>query len=324
MLPVPAQRVTHRPNDPVSASRRLWANRRRKMERDGIRFTPIGQNSTSSGSYLTAAIKAFGTILKFSPFFRRGYRNAHEIEITQIVVESENLPKAFDGYQIMHLTDLHIDATKDLPGAISNAIQGVEADLCVMTGDYRFEDDGDHDHILPMMRKILDRFSCRDGIIAVLGNHDDHRMVKSFEEELGIQVLLNERIELVSGEDRISISGTDDVNRFYTVDADAILQKKVDGFGIALVHSPEMAHEAACGGHALYLCGHTDGGQIALPGGRPLITHLSRNHDYASGEWCVGEMRGFTGKGTGFSGLPIRFNTKDEIAHITLKRRAAP
>ena len=90
-----------------------------------------------------------------------------------------------------------------------------------------------------------------------------------------------------------------------------------------LIHSAELADVAADAGFSLYLAGHTHGGQICLPGGIPIITHMSCHRHYASGLWRHGSMIGYTTTGIGVSGLPVRFNTRGEAVLITL-RRAAP
>ncbi len=302
-----------------TARRKLWRQRRLLQEKSGLQFTPLGVKRGLLNKPLEYAIGIFGWLLKQTPLHAQGYRNAHTIARRNYVLECANLPSVFDGYRILHLTDLHIDATPELGRTIAEALSEADVDLCVMTGDYRLADDGPHAQIVAPMADMLSQIAARDGTLAVLGNHDDHAMADTFETDLGIGVLINEAIEVWRGDQKITVTGIDDVNRFYTTDARDALEAEVDGFGIALAHSPEMAHEAVKGGHALYLCGHTHGGQIALPGGQPVITHLNRNKELARGAWQIDSMSGYTNAGAGFSGLPIRFNTRGEIAVFTLK-----
>ena len=93
-------------------------------------------------------------------------------------------------------------------------------------------------------------------------------------------------------------------------------------FRIALIHSPEMADHAAAAGVSLYLCGHTHGGQVCLPGGRPILTRLTRCRHAAVGHWREGAMRGYTSHGLGTSWPPLRFNSRGEMTVITLRRTA--
>jgi hypothetical protein len=122
------------------------------------------------------------------------------------------------------------------------------------------------------------------------------------------------------GGQTIALTGIDDVHRFYTPAAHAALSAHdPQAFGIVLAHSPEMAGEAAAAGHSLYLCGHCHGGQLCLPGGRPLITHLSRHRDLYAGLWRYGEMWGYTSTGAGLADPPIRFNCRGEVTEFRLR-----
>ncbi len=97
------------------------------------------------------------------------------------------------------------------------------------------------------------------------------------------------------------------------------LEAARDAFTIALVHSPEAYDVAAHLGVDLYLCGHTHAGQVCLPGGRPVIRHLSRGRRFYRGTWRHRGMLGVTNAGAGTSGVPVRFNTRGEVLALTLR-----
>ena len=209
-----------------------------------------------------------------------------------------------------------------LPNPMDRAlelIESVDCDLCVLTGDYRRRVSGPYRQILPAMEDLVARVSARHGIFAVLGNHDCADMAGAFE-DLGIQVLVNESRTIGQGESEIVLTGTDDVHYYYTDAATAALRDSPDGFKIALVHSPELADVAADSGYALYLAGHTHGGQVCLPGGTRIITHMTRLRQYAAGLWRRGAMTGYTSTGLGTSALPVRFNSRGEVTLFTLRR----
>ena len=63
----------------------------------------------------------------------------------------------------------------------------------------------------------------------------------------------------------------------------------------------------------LYLCGHTHGGQICLPGGIPIFRRLKRGKKYFKGSWKHENMHGFTSSGIGTSSLSARLNCNAEI-----------
>jgi len=263
-------------------------------------------------------INFFGLILKLTGLYTRGFNNALDIQLKEIILSFPNLPESFDGYKILHLTDLHLDIIEGLENKILSVIQGIDADLCVMTGDYRKDTSGEFRQILEPLKKLKAGISARDGIFATLGNHDSYLMVKPMC-KMGIKILTNETIQLNRNKENISITGIDDVHYYFSQDALAALSNNVEGFKIALVHSPELFDVAADNNYSLYLCGHTHAGQICLPGGKPLITHLSNGKKFYRDVWKYKAMTGFTGNGAGTSGIPVRFNSKSEIILITLK-----
>jgi hypothetical protein len=144
-------------------------------------------------------------------------------------------------------------------------------------------------------------------------------------EAMGIRVLVNESVTIDRGGDALQVVGTDDVHYYFTDQAVHALEAAREPFTIALVHSPELFDVAADLGVDLYLCGHTHAGQVCLPGGRPVIKHLSRGRRLYRGLWTHRQMVGVTNAGVGTSGVPVRFNTRGEILVLTLRcDRTAP
>ncbi len=308
-------------HDPQSSSRSAWRDRRIEMEDRGTRIGLEGRHSRLRWKLLKALVGLFGLGLRCLGLYRRGLRNALDIQLTRLDLEFPDLPAAFDGFRILQLSDLHLDA---LPGTMEAAravVAEVEADLCVLTGDYRLRVSGPHEQILPSMAALAGAVRARHGIWAILGNHDCAAIAEAFE-RLGITMLINETLSLARDGGALHLTGTDDVHYYFTEAANSALSGAPDGFKIALVHSPELADVAAGHGFRLYLAGHTHGGQICLPGGRPILTHLDRHRRLASGLWRHGAMRGYTSKGVGVSALPVRFNSRGEVVLITLRRAA--
>ena len=299
-----------------------WRAARAALIRAGVKVSPGRRRRLRSWDTIDALVQVFGWGLKLAGLHARGRRNALDLTLRRLDLAFPDLPAAFDGFRVLQLSDLHVDA---LPGAVERLIgliDGLDLDLCVMTGDYRGDVRGSFDHILPDMQAIRAALRPAEGVLGILGNHDDAAMVEAFE-ALGIRMLVNESWVIRRGAAQIHLTGTDDVHYFYTEAARAALADSPEGFGIALVHSPELADAAAGCGFKLYLAGHTHGGQIALPGGRPLVTRLTRHRAYAAGLWRHGAMHGYTSSGVGTSSLPVRFNTRGEAVLITLRRGPA-
>lgn len=261
-----------------------------------------------------------------------------DIRRTEIDLTFPDLPAAFDGYRILQVSDPHFDALDGIAEAIRAQVAGVPVDLCVFTGDYRAAENGifRQRSILAPMAKIVQEVAAGDGSLAVLGNHDTHEMVEPLEETVGVRVLTNEQVEVVRDGQTITLLGFDDPYRFYSASSQRFAAALASQFGtseqesdrsapfrIMLVHTPDLAEEAAGLGCALYLCGHTHGGQICLPGGRPIVQHLHRETRLGRGLWRRRQMVGYTSRGAGVAGsLPIRLFAPGEITLFRLRRAA--
>lgn len=305
------------PDFGTAEKRQAWRARRDAMTARRGRSTPWGFRRFSMWRIIGPLLRPLGGALDMAGLYERGRQNALDLQLTEVSLRCPDLPRAFDGFRLIHLSDLHVDC---LPGTTERAIEliaGLEADLCVLTGDYRRDLFGPLDPILPAMRRLATAVSARHGILGILGNHDTADMAEAFD-QLGIRMLVNETVTLSRGDDLLHVTGVDDIHRYYTREADTALAAAPPGFKIALVHSAEFVHVAAENGFGLYLSGHTHGGQICLPGGRPILTNLLRHRGYARGPWQHGAMQGYTTTGTGVSGLPLRFNCRGEVAVITL------
>jgi hypothetical protein len=258
--------------------------------------------------------KVLGVILRMTKLMDRARSNALRYQLLQMDVPVEGLPVTFEGYRILHLSDLHIDEILDGGERLCEMVAGLDYDLCVITGDYRFDTYGVYDEVLARMARLVDALQPPDGIVGILGNHDFIEMVPELE-DLGVTMLLNESLAIERGEDRIWLVGLDDAH-YYEVDDLARATSTVDTAEtmLLLVHSPEVIEQAAASGADLYLCGHTHGGQVCLPGGVPLIGNARCSRDKLSGRWRHGRMQGYTHRGTGSSGLAVRINCPPEIA----------
>lgn len=301
------------------SARKEWRKARLEMERGEVKDTPFGRRHRHWRAFKTL-LEMFGFGLRLLGLYERGVRNASNIRLNRLELWFETLPDEFDGFTLLQLSDLHVDYLPETLQAALDLSVGVEADLCVLTGDFRRRVTGSFDDILPPMERLRSQISTRYGTFAVLGNHDSADMVEPFE-ALGIRVLVNESHTIERSGATLHLTGTDDVHYYYTDAARRALALTPEGFKIALIHSAELADVAAETGFQLYLAGHTHGGQVCLPGGWPIITHMTRYRRYARGNWRHGNMVGYTSTGVGVSGLPVRFNTRGEVALITLRSR---
>jgi len=294
-------------------ARQAWAANRLWMETSNLKARRWGGKSPHHWYALLAATRAFDWMLRLARQHDRGYRNACDLVVRELEHPLPRLPAAFDGFTILHLSDLHLDGMPELVDIMLGQLGERRFDLCVLTGDYRTELHGPIGPVMSSLRGLVAGLRARHGTLAILGNHDDCHMVAPLE-EMGVRMLINESVAIERGGARIVVVGTDDVHYYYTDQALHALERASDApFSIALVHSPELFDVASGLGIDLYLCGHTHGGQVCLPGGIPILTHLNRGRRYYRGVWQHGAMRGVTHCGVGTSGIPVRFNTRGEL-----------
>jgi predicted MPP superfamily phosphohydrolase len=290
------------------------------MEAQRRRFTRGGVRRSSA---VSPVVKLAEPLLQLLGWYRQGIRNSLTLGLSEIELFFADLPPAFDGYSILHFTDLHVRRLPRLMDRIIDRVRDVEADLAVITGDFQTRGWPSPAEVAADAGRLASALATRDGVLGVLGNHDHHQIVEPLE-AAGVRLLLNEHITIARGDGTIGITGLDDVNRFYTPEAERALRSRQPGrFSLALVHSVEMADVAAEAGHALYLSGHTHGGQICLPGGRPLFTALDSHRQLAAGQWQWDRMLGYTSRGVGV-GQRARFNCPPEIALLRLRCEPIP
>ncbi len=249
-------------------------------------------------------------LLKLTGIYWYGRRKALEIRLKKNDIEILDLPAAFDGLTLLHLSDLHVDMHPEATQALIELVDKLEYDLCVITGDYRARTTGSIDAAMIGMQSLCTVL--KQPVYAVLGNHDSIRMVPELE-NMGIHMLLNESVMIERPNAKLYLAGIDDAH-YFRVDN---LEKSAHGIptdavSILLSHTPEVYRQAAHTGFNVMLCGHTHGGQICLPGGYPLTLDAKCPRYMGSGNWRYHTMIGYTSVGAGTSIINVRLNCPPE------------
>lgn len=260
-------------------------------------------------------------VLRLMGVHARGQRNARSVQVNHNEIQLAQLPPAFEGYRILHISDLHLDMAPGMPNALIEAVREVEYDICVLTGDFRAETFGPYAAALDGMRKV--RMHLNGAVYAVLGNHDSIRMLPGLE-DMDIRMLMNETVLLERNGNSIYLSGIDDAH-YYRADN---LEKATQGIpeqalSILLTHSPEIYQHAAYADVDLLLCGHTHGGQICLPGGIPIMCNANCPRAMCRGNWRFRQLQGYTSLGSGSCVVDVRLNCPAEITVHSLVREPA-
>jgi predicted MPP superfamily phosphohydrolase len=292
--------------------------RRRFIEARNDRRLAAGGHGDFSILYDRVEASLLKTGLRIAGLYGRGVANALCPVVRRLRLEFDNLPPGLDGFRILHLSDFHIDGVDGLAEIVANQLAFLPVDLCVLTGDYRFNVYGPCDAIYPRMRRILGAIRARHGVVGTLGNHDCADIAIELE-KLDVRMLMNEAVQVGPPDGRLWVIGVDDPHYYRCDDlAGAMEAVPPRGFKLLAAHSPEMFREAAATGVDLYLAGHTHAGQIRLPLIGGLIMNAKCPRAYTHGHWRHGRMQGYTTAGVGCSLLPIRFGCPPEITVIEL------
>lgn len=295
---------------------------RLRMERQLVEQRGRGQ--AKGFFHLENFLNIYGIIrrcLKLSGFWARAHRNYFDIQVVRNEVALDRLPQAFDGFTILQMTDLHADLHPDFPAAVRRAIASLDYDCVAATGDFRTCTFGDHSGATEASIEILK--DLKAPCYATLGNHDFLAKVPALE-AVGVRFLLNENVVFERGADTLHLVGIDDPNFYKRHNFErALAGVPEDACKVLLSHSPETYREAESLGFDLLMAGHTHGGQICLPGGRVLVHDKTSPRHILSGAWRVGHLQGYTSRGTGGTGLPVRLNCMPEVTLHVLRSTAS-
>lgn len=256
------------------------------------------------------------------------------LRYTRIDAPISDLKQELEGYTIAVLSDLHYGGTI-VPGRlIARAVHlanDAAPDLIVILGDYalshtrlRTISRWLYEWALPRMTDALRALRARDGIIAILGNHDydyDPERVVAWLQSIGARVLVNEGVVITRGAAQLGIGGMDDWTHG-RIDPDGGCGSLPRGIPrVVLSHNPDGALGLASASQVdLVLAGHTHGGQIVLPFFGALARHCSVCDASSASGWVArSPVPLYVTTGVGVV-LPPRINCPAEVLVVRLVR----
>ena len=271
---------------------------------------------------ITSAAAAAGIILYSNEPGR------HHLEITQRTFYLPGLPPAFDGFRIVQFSDIHLEEYTEefFLRRVIEHVNSLAPDLLLITGDFVSRGPMSLSVSLSSAARcaeLLSRLTCPERF-GVLGNHDaivGPRVIRDHLYNNGLPLLVNEYVRIGRDNQHIFLSGIDDYawghpNLSLAVPEDA------DAPVILMAHEPDFANKVVThprGEHVdLILSGHTHGGQIRIPGFRPLALP-PYGRLYPEGHYRVGKSQLYVNRGIGTVGIPFRFNCRPEITVATLR-----
>ena len=271
------------------------------------------------------------------------YKGKYNFKVLKYTMEYDDLPTAFDGYQITQISDVHsgsFDNRRKIEYAI-DLVNQQKSDVLLFTGDMV---NNKAEEMYPW-KDLFAKLEAKDGKFSVLGNHDYGDYVDwetpeakkanledliNLQKEIGFDLLLNEARFLTKGNDRIALIGVENWGKGGFKKAGDLQKAKStadkNDFKILMSHDPSHWEEEVIPDdyhYHLTLSGHTHGMQfgIEIPGWFKWSPVKWRYKQWAG---IYEEMGQFinVNRGFGFLGYPGRVGIWPEITVITLKKKS--
>ncbi len=283
--------------------------------------------------------------IPFAGFLHGIFKGKYNFKVLRHVLYFEDLPKAFDGFRIAQISDIHSGSFDD-PEKIKYAVDLIneqEKDVLLFTGDIVNTKAEEMDPWIDIFKGIK---SPEHGKFSVLGNHDygeyvsweseeakeaNFSAIKGIHDKIDFKLLLNEHTYLQKGEERIALLGVENWGHNFKKAGDLQLasqQVNKEDFKVLMTHDPShWEHEVKndVNNYHLTLSGHTHGFQfgIEIPGflkWSPVqYVYKQWAGMYSENDRYINVNRGF-----GFHAYPGRVGIWPEITIIELRHGSKP
>ncbi len=298
------------------------------------------------------AIVAAALAVLIAAFLSYGCWEAGQLGLSQRELFFDGLPPAFDGFRILHLSDLHTAGFGRVERRLRRILEETPADLVVVTGDFKAHVTTPDERVFASLERIFDGIRCPYGLVAVPGNHDSPGFYFGLAERGRLLCLLRTSLVLERAGQRIALLGVatsrpnDGIRGEHEIDeaswvgnvarraapfgllpddrpgplvCDAV--NRGEEFRILLAHVPGFIVTARAVGIDLVLAGDTHGGQVRLPFQPTLLIKPAEARRYAAGHFVEGRTQMVVSRGVGTLYAPIRFCAPPEVILLTLRRR---
>lgn len=243
----------------------------------------------------------------------------------------DNLPEEFDGFSILHLSDIHTSKWGKFEELLcKNIAKFKESDICCITGDLAYTHD-----VACNIQKILSNGKIKGDTYIVFGNteykpHNDNKVFEKLYTDFGYKILRNSSIKIFRENNFISLIGLDDPINLLDDIKKAFKDVNKESFKIMMTHCPSMTIDGLDYGVNLVLAGHTHGGQVKLPFFMA-YTHMVKNKFLNVGFWSakklgkkinrkINNFNLVISNGLGTSVLRIRMFAPPEMYRIVLRK----
>ena len=255
------------------------------------------------------------------------------IVITNIHIHSEHLPKAFEGYKIAHVSDLHNDEFGKDNEKLIALLASTKPDMIAITGDLLDSRRTSEEKALTFVKQAV--------TIAptyyVTGNHESRQTeFEAFQREMqnaGVVVLRDDKTVIEKEGAKLEVLGIDDPRFKLTTDKRYKMENEVgkvlsnllknvesDTFTMLLSHRPELFDLYCEKQLDVVLTGHVHGGQFRIPFiGGVIGPSQGMFPEYDAGLYTRETTNMIVSRGLGQSIFPFRFNNPPELVLIELQ-----
>jgi len=256
------------------------------------------------------------------------------VKITNVTIESHDIPISFDGKRIVFVSDIHHGAalSRERVTKLVQRINNLHPDIIILGGDYSSREDK---YIIPVFDELRNLKS-KYGIFGVMGNHDyfvNGDLTINMMKRNGINLCDNKSYWVKINRDSIKIGGVDDPSGAVQVLDSTIYDVHPKDFCILIAHQPNYVKTINTDLVDLTLSGHTHGGQVTffglwapiLPSDNGLWASLTFSRE--GQKYCYGlyqrnaTMQSYITSGIGTRFPHFRFFRRPEIAVLELKRK---
>lgn len=268
--------------------------------------------------FIVAAVMLLGCIVF-------GYWSNNSLQITQYTYTSDEIPVGFDGYTIVHLSDLHnkIFGRDNLP--LREAVAALHPDIIVLTGD--IIDHSNHMDIDAALR-FMSQMPQLAPTYYITGNHEESLRSTVMQEfitqitDYGVHTLSGEMVTLTAKNgDTISLIGIADLDLQSDVLAQLMEYEDRKTLHLLLAHEPQYLSDYAATGVDVVFSGHAHGGQFRIPFTHQGIFAPDQGlfPKLTEGVWVQGDTTMYISRGLGNSAFPQRLFNRPEIVCVTLR-----
>lgn len=273
-------------------------------------------------------------ILTFLVIYAIWYLNLNILQVSKYTINSSKLPKEFDGFKIVHLSDLHLKEHGKNNYKLIRKIDSIKPDIIVVTGDMVCKWNNNFSVVIKLMENLVEKYT----VYYCLGNHEmeqklsDSENLKKRLQNLGVILLSDQYIDILKGKDKIRFYGMDFKKKMNVKNIDEIVRpeyynimEKAFGKLDEAKYNILLAHDALNYklydkfGFDLVFSGHVHGGVIRIFGKGLLSPRKSFFPKYSGGVSAGDNGKIVVSSGLGDHTLKIRLFNLPEVVVVTLK-----